>query len=145
MVSVDIVGEKSPWKTTSSESAKNRKKSGTPQAALSSLSHGEGIGQGGPGVGSGPEGGTNFVLAKIRERIERAKQYPLVAQRSGVQGKSLVHFRIGEKGQPQEILLKTSSGSQILDQEAQESIRRAAPYPSHEGALEVWIHFELGE
>lgn len=104
---------------------------------------GEGSGQGGPGSGSGPEGGASLILAQIRGRIERAKRYPLLARKSGISGKSLIHFRIDEKGQPQEVVLKTSSGSPILDEEALTTIRRASPFPVYENPLELWIRFEI--
>lgn len=94
--------------------------------------------------GSGLEG-NDPLLGQIRARIERAKHYPELAQKSGIQGKALVHFQINDRGLAQDIILKVSSGSQILDQESLETIRRAGPYPEYPGSLEVWIHFSKNQ
>ena len=115
------------------------KKSGSPSVAMA----GPGIGSGGPGAGAGPEGGTNAILAEIRARIERAKNYPLLLRQSGVQGVARVAFRINAQGQPENVSLKSTSGSPALDQEALATIKRAAPYPLYEDALEIGIHFEI--
>jgi len=118
---------------------KSRKAPGSPSVAMA----GPGTGPGGPGSGAGPSGGTNSILAEIRARIERAKHYPLLLRKSGVQGVSLVSFRINAQGQPEDIALKTSSGSSALDEEALSTIKRAAPYPVYDDALTIGIHFEL--
>lgn len=97
-----------------------------------------------PPTGAGRENqGSDLLLAEIRSRIERVKRYPVFARKSGVEGRALVRFQINRSGEPDGILLKTSSGSGILDQEAVETIRRAAPYPAYEDPLEIWIRFEL--
>ena len=93
-------------------------------------------------VGSGPEG-LNPTLAAIRIKIERAKHYPELAQKSGIEGKALIHFEIDEKGLPQNISLKKSSGSPLLDQEALVTIHQASPFPTYPNPLEVWIKFEM--
>ncbi len=94
------------------------------------------------GSGAGNEGGANPIVTEIRRRIERAKKYPEIARRSGIAGRTLVSFRIDPDGRPQEITLKMSSGSEILDQEALATIRRAAPFPNHENFLEIGIRFQ---
>lgn len=94
------------------------------------------------GTGLG-DGGNDPVLTQIRILIEQAKRYPILAQRSSLQGKSLVRFQINASGQPEEIRLITSSSSKILDEEALETIRRAAPYPPYKDPLSVWIRFEI--
>lgn len=118
---------------------KKAKASGSPSVAMT----GPGAGPGGPGAGSGPSGGTNAVLAEIRARIERAKRYPLLLRKSGVQGVALVGFRIDAQGQPEAVSLKSSSGSPALDEEALATVRRAAPYPVYEDPLTLGIRFEL--
>ncbi|MBI3540574.1 MAG: energy transducer TonB [Deltaproteobacteria bacterium] len=94
------------------------------------------------GTGLG-DGGTDPVLTQIRILIEQAKRYPLLAQRSSLQGKALVHFQIDDSGQARDISLVTSSSSKILDDEALATIRRAAPYPPYKDPLSVWIRFEI--
>lgn len=118
---------------------KEAKASGSPSVAMT----GPGAGPGDPGPGSGPSGGTNAVLAEIRARIERAKRYPLLLRKSGVQGVALVGFRIDAQGQPEAVSLKSSSGSPALDEEALATVRRAAPYPVYEDPLTLGIRFEL--
>ncbi|GEM_PF-3533715 len=99
----------------------------------------------GIGTGSGTESGRDPLLAAIRIKIEHAKHYPELAQKSGIQGRALVHFQINDRGLPQDIILKNSSGSQILDQESLKTIQRAAPYPLYKNPLEVWIHFSQNQ
>lgn len=95
------------------------------------------------GPGSGTETGTDPLLAQIRSRIEQAKHYPALAKKSGIGGRALVRFQIDEVGQPEGIVLKQSSGSEVLDSEALGTIRRAAPFPQYKDPLEVWIRFEI--
>lgn len=96
----------------------------------------------GLGTGSGPAG-NDPILAQIRDRIERAKRYPVLAKKFGLAGRSLVRFEIDEKGHAREVALKSSSGSNLLDDEALATIRRAAPFPTYPTPLEVWIRFDL--
>jgi protein TonB len=121
-----------------SGAAKASPKNSGPASAGSGTGSGSGV-----GAGSGEGNGTSLVLSQIRSRIERAKRYPLLAKKSGVEGASLVRFEINEKGEPTGIVLKTSSGSEMLDNEAIETIHRAAPYPVYPDPLEVWIRFQL--
>ena len=99
---------------------------------------GEGEGR---GPGSGPTG-QDPLLGEIRRRIDEAKRYPLLASRSGVGGSVGIEFRIDLKGQPAEIRIAQSSGHPILDEEAVETIRRAAPFPSYKGKLPVTLRFD---
>ncbi len=131
--------EVSPVKRPKKSVEEKTKGSGSPSVAMA----GPGAGPGGPGPGSGPSGGTNAVLAEIRARIERAKRYPLLLRKSGVQGVALVGFRIDAHGQPEAVSLKSSSGSPALDEEALATVLRAAPYPVYGDPLTLGIRFEL--
>ena len=82
-------------------------------------------------------------MAEISKKIERSKRYPLLARKSGIEGRSLVRFQIGDAGQAEGIGIKDSSGSLLLDGEAVETIRRAAPFPPYKDPLEIWIRFDL--
>lgn len=95
---------------------------------------------GGRGFGNA---GDDPLLAEIRSRIEHAKNYPLLAKKMSLEGKALIQFQIDEAGNPQNIILKNSSSSKILDDEALATIQRAAPYPLYKDPLEVWILFTL--
>lgn len=130
-VTVEVVGRDSIPAVSSGSS----RPSSQPRARLASSSA-----QAGSGSGEDP-GGTSLILADIHKRIESAKRYPEIARRSGIEGKSLVSFRINETGQPVEIALKGSSGSEILDQESLATVRRAAPFPNYENRLEINIRF----
>lgn len=110
---------------------------------VANLPSGSGTGSASPGTGSGPVSGADNILAEIRARIERAKRYPLLARKFGVEGRSLVRFQINTDGKPETVSLKSTSGSKLLDDEAIETIRRAAPYPLYADPLEIWIRFEL--
>ena len=116
-----------------------KKPSGSPTLTLS----GQGTGHGDFGVGSGPSGGNDLILAMIRARIEQAKRYPTLLRQSGVQGVAQVNFHIDADGHPEDLSIKTSSGSPALDEEALATIRRAAPYPAYESPLTIAIRFEL--
>ncbi len=96
------------------------------------------------GAGSG-KSGNDETLAKIRRRIERAKRYPLLARRQGLQGTANVAFRISDDGSAQDIRLVQSSGIAPLDQAALATIRRAAPFPSYADPIQIGIRFTLSQ
>jgi len=81
----------------------------------------------------------------IRRYIERAKTYPLLARKRGIEGTVYVKFRINPDGQPAEIQIVRSSGSEILDKGALKIIKNAGPFPYVNDALEIPISFRLEE
>ena len=100
----------------------------------------------GPGKGSGSStAGLDDILAQIRSRIERAKRYPLMARRRGLEGTSDVSFRILENGTVSGLKLARSSGSSPLDEAALATIRRAAPFPYYPKAIRIGIRFALNK
>jgi len=114
------------------------------------------IGIGGKGSGSGKgEGGPNRlsslgtssqgdpILSEIMRRIERAKRYPKVARRMGIEGKATVRFKLKPNGKVDSVEVVGSSGSDILDQASLETVQRAAPLPYKEGWLRVAIVFKI--
>lgn len=131
-VSVEIVGDNGPGE---------RLEPGWRQAAGARLAADQRDSV--PGLGSGPSGGTDPLLAEIRARIERAKRYPMLARRSEIEGVALVSFQINASGQPESVHLKSSSGQPVLDDEALATIQRAAPFPPYSKPLEIGIRFEL--
>lgn len=108
-----------------------------------------GIGRGesaGPGIGVGSsEEGWDDILARIRSRIERAKRYPLMARRHGLEGTSDVTFQIQEDGTISRLTLTRSSGAAPLDAAALATIRRAAPFPFYPDPIQIGIRFALRE
>jgi len=102
---------------------------------------GTGFGTGIQGTGSG-EQGSDSLLALIRSRIEQNKRYPQIAKQMGVEGRVLIRFEMEPQGNLKEVSLVTSSGSKILDEEALQTIQRAAPFPFYPKPLEVWIRYD---
>ena len=101
---------------------------------------GAGTGPNGSAPGAGPEG-TDPILAEIRARIERVKKYPELASRMGITGKVLIRFSINQQGQPADLSIGESSGSELLDQAALSTIKQAAPYPAYSEKLLIWINY----
>jgi len=87
--------------------------------------------------GKGPGEGSSLLkkrylgehFAYIMKIIQKNMNYPSRAKREGWTGKALVSFVILENGQVDNIRILTSTGHQLLDADASESIRAAAPFP----------------
>jgi len=86
---------------------------------------------------------TSSFYALIRAAIEKAKTYPLIARKRGVEGTALVSFRIDGKGLPQNVMIVKSSGYQILDDEVQKMLKKASPFPEMNGEIVIPITFKL--
>ena len=108
---------------------------------------GEGSGTSqGPASGAGSSRhGSDQTLAQIRARIEAAKHYPLMARRRGLEGTTTVSFRIQSDGSIQALTITHSSGTDILDEAAVQTIQRAAPFPSYSEPIQIGIRFALHE
>lgn len=120
---------------------------------------GEGSGQGqgagggsgqGPGGnaplgsgGSGQGGNANEILAKIRNKIARAKRYPRQARSEGLEGVCGLSFAIKPDGSLDFVELSKSSGYSVLDEEALATVRRAAPFPYYDGPIRFSLRFSL--
>lgn len=61
--------------------------------------------------------------------MERHKQYPLLAQRRGLEGRGSVRVRIGRDGRVLDRALTRSTGEAMLDDAALDMVRRANPFP----------------
>jgi protein TonB len=83
------------------------------------------------------------VLLQIMRRIEEAKRYPRVARRMGIEGKTVVRFKLKPEGQVEAVEVAESSGSDILDKASVETVREAVPLPYKEGWLKVGIVFKI--
>ncbi|MDR2442534.1 MAG: energy transducer TonB [Deltaproteobacteria bacterium] len=100
-------------------------------------------GSGGPGPG-GTAGGTGFgnpdavkaYQARIRQRLERNKKYPPAAQVKRLTGVCTVSFVVTRDGTVHSPRLVTSSGHQVLDDEALALLRRVSPLPPFPAAIE---------
>ncbi len=66
---------------------------------------------------------------KILTRIESTKRYPRFAKERGLEGKVHLEFVIGGDGRIKDLKVISTSGFQILDQDAVATLRRAGPFP----------------
>lgn len=67
-------------------------------------------------------------FASIRRKIEKKWSYPEEAAMLGLSGKLKLKFIVGQSGKLIKIKLVDSSGSNILDDEAADAVKEAAPY-----------------
>jgi len=93
---------------------------------------------------------TRAYLGQIRELLAEGKRYPLAAQRLGVEGLVVVSFVIMAHGRFGQIRVVSSSGSDLLDEAAIETVRKLSgkiERPGVTGALalplKTALRFEL--
>lgn len=86
----------------------------------------------------------------VKQRIEETRRYPLWARKKGIQGISRIAFTVMPDGSCRDMKIAGTSGSEILDHEALETLKRAEPFPSvpekiskSPVSLEVGIVFSL--
>ena len=72
---------------------------------------------------------TQHYSGLLSAQIRRYQRYPLIAQRRGWEGTAEVLLKIAPDGRVVDITLGRSSGRDVLDQEALNMVRRAAPLP----------------
>ncbi|MFP4466111.1 MAG: energy transducer TonB [Candidatus Goldiibacteriota bacterium] len=65
----------------------------------------------------------------VKQRIQNARKYPYTARKHGVEGEVTAEFEIKRSGDIGQVKLVSSSGADILDNEALATVKRAAPYP----------------
>ena len=70
----------------------------------------------------------NFARV-VRRKIESSKKYPIAAQTAGIQGRAGVRMTILKDGRLGKVEITKSSGYEILDKAALQSVRSAAPFP----------------
>lgn len=84
-----------------------------------------------------------FVISQI---IQRNIRYPVIAQRMGWEGKVLLAIRLGEDGSLKEVKVLESSGHEVLDKNAVETVKRVAnlfPKPPVEVIVKLPVRYEL--
>lgn len=102
----------------------------------------------GPANGEKNEMGTEYAgqnMASISGLIHGRVYYPRIARKNNWQGRVLVHFVVGTDGRAHDVSLRESSGHQVLDQSALETIREldGLPRPPVPVPLTVPVHFRL--
>mgnify|MGYP001970159712 CR=1 FL=1 len=81
---------------------------------------------------------------QVRSNITKARYYPRIARKRGFEGKPIVAFSLGDKGELINLLLDQPSDHKVLNDAALETIRRGAPYPPIPNQLkEKSINFKL--
>ncbi len=83
------------------------------------------------------------IFEVIRTSIERAKTYPILARKKGIEGTVYISFRVNSEGRPQDIKILNSSGSKILDNATLDILKKAAPFPYTDSPIEVPVVFRL--
>lgn len=101
------------------------------------------VGGGGTNGAGGNRAGNSDVIGIIRAAIEKAKNYPPLAKKRGIEGTAATEFTINSRGYPENIRIVRSSGSDILDTAAKNTVLKASPFPFVNGGIEVPITFRL--
>jgi TonB family protein len=99
---------------------------------------GDGLPEGEETEGLSPE-----IIRLIGNAIKKAKTYPALARRRGIEGTVYVSFRIGPEGEPSDITILKSSGFTILDAATVDVVKKAAPFPYIENRIEVPVAYKL--
>jgi protein TonB len=125
-----------PAITRSAPSATASSRSGAPGATSGTSGSGQGGGPGsGPGVGPGQGLGSGSgsalqgYLHTIRQLLEKQKDYPRMARRRNMQGVVEVMFTIAAGGQIESAQISRSSGHDLLDEGARNTIKRVGRFP----------------
>ena len=79
----------------------------------------------------------------IRQSIEKALIYPLLAKKRGMEGTVLTEFTISSRGYAENIRIVRSSGYGILDAAARDTVLKASPFTAARGTIEIPITFRL--
>lgn len=73
--------------------------------------------------------------AEVMAKLELQRRYPAAALRQQLQGVVYLRLQLGRDGQLLQVQLVRSSGHQLLDQAAAQTVRQSAPYPALPGEL----------
>lgn len=82
----------------------------------------------------------------IKQRIEKFRQYPLIARRNQIEGIVGLKFPVLANGTTGSVQIVRSSGSELLDKEALNTIQRSSPFlpiPVDIGQTMVNIHVAI--
>jgi len=84
-------------------------------------------------------------LDEIRRRVQRARTYPPIARKRGIEGETRVAFEIDAGGRPRGLETVASSGFGALDRAALQAVERAGVLPWVYGRVTVPVRFRLRE
>jgi TonB family protein len=88
-------------------------------------------------------GGMPGEWALLAAAIDRAKQYPRLARERGIEGIVWLRVKLASSGTVEKIEIAESSGSEILDKAAIETVYRATAAASVPAAFHDWIKFPM--
>lgn len=78
----------------------------------------------------------------VRRHLERFKYYPASARRRDIAGDVEVAFHLRSDGMAEQVLVMASSGYEILDRAALETVNRAQPFPATGGQYQFRLRFQ---
>lgn len=84
---------------------------------------------------------TAHDMSLVRRHLERFKFYPLSARRRGIGGDVEVGFRLTAGGKAEQVRVLASSGYDILDEAALQTVNRAQPFPVGDGQYRFRLRF----
>ncbi len=99
---------------------------GTGRGAESELHSNVGAGAGSALAAGGPN--LDDYFSALYERVDQLHEYPRRARRDQIEGTVLLAIRIDRQGRIASCEVRESSGSTLLDRQAERTIRRAAPF-----------------
>ncbi|MBI4238061.1 MAG: TonB family protein [Deltaproteobacteria bacterium] len=94
-------------------------------------------------VQGGHQPTADATLARIYDRLARARHYPPLARARRHVGSPVVRFQIQPDGSIADLNLLTSCGIPLLDDAALQTVRRAAPFPYFPRPITVPIQYRL--
>ena len=102
----------------------------------------------GAGAGSGRGGGSSSAAthtSQARYRDTPRPDYPESARREGREGRVLLRVLVDSQGRSKQVEINSSSGSDVLDRAAAETIRRWLFYPAQHGdrPVESWLRIPI--
>jgi protein TonB len=86
-------------------------------------------------------------MGVLKDRITRYLKYPALARRRAWSGKTVLQLNVNENGQLADLGILTSSGYPVLDQAAQDALRRCFPLepPVQNGSFSLTVVFDLSQ
>ena len=84
-------------------------------------------------------------LASVRAGIARTLEYPRVARRNQIEGRTLLRFILLAGGEIRDLFVFHGSGYSLLDEAALTAVRKAAPFhpPGVDVLVTVPVVFQL--
>ncbi len=78
-----------------------------------------------------------LFTGQVRQRIARARNYPRIARRRGMEGQPVIDFTLDKRGRLTKVDLAQTSGYRLLDRAALEAVHNGAPYPEIPAPLKI--------